>query len=114
MLAKPTYDEDGRIEGGQASLRLIDTEVATEQVAEQARQKQARADERFRRSMDNAAVGMCLTTPDGRFNDVNDALCVFFGYDAATLMRMTWQELTAPDYLEADVANVAKIVCRAD
>jgi PAS domain S-box-containing protein len=110
VLAKPTYDADGRIEGGQAALRLIDTEVSAEQAVEEARQKQSRADERFRRSMDNAAVGMCLTTPDGRFTDVNDALCVFFGYDAATLSRMTWQELTAPDYLEADVANVARIV----
>ncbi len=62
---------------------------------EAARRQQAKADERYRRSMDNAAIGMCLIDPDGRFVEVNDALCQLFGYDAETLKRTTWQELTA-------------------
>ena len=43
---------------------------------------------------------MCLTNLEGRFTDVNDAMCRYFGYDAASLTRMTWQELTAPSYLD--------------
>ena len=53
----------------------------------------------------NAAVGMCVLTPDGRFEEVNDAACEFFGYDADTLKQKTWQELTAPEYLEADLQD---------
>ena len=63
-----------------------------------------------RRSMNNAAVGMCLATPDGRFTDVNDALCRFFGYDTDTLTRKTFQELAAPEYLEEDLENVRDVV----
>ncbi len=63
----------------------------------------ARADALYRRSMDSAAVGMCLADLEGNFVEVNDALCGFFGYDADTLRQKTWQELTAADYLEADV-----------
>ena len=93
-----------------ASFRVIDAEVAAEQAAEEARARQAEADARFRRSMDNAAVSMCMTTPDGRFTDVNDAMCQMFGYDARNLRRKTWQDLTAPEYLQADLDNVGKIL----
>ena len=105
VQAKPFYDSDGRQDGFVASLRVIDDEVAAQGEAEEARKLQARADERYRRSMDSAAVGMCLIAPDGRFVEVNDALCQLFGYDADTLIHKTWQELTVPDYLQADLRN---------
>ena len=53
--------------------------------------------------MENSRVGMSLNTPDGRFVDVNEALCEMLGYDAPTLCTKTWQEVTAPTSLEADV-----------
>ncbi len=110
LHAKPFYDADGSQDGGQCSFRLIDDEVAAEQAAQEARRQQARADTRYHRSMDNAAIGMCLIAPDGRFEEVNDALCELFGYDAQTLMQKTWQELTAQDYLEADLQNVDDVL----
>jgi len=64
------------------------------------------AEERYRRLIDNAAIGMCVITPDGRFESVNDALCQLFGYDAETFMQKNWRELTVPDYLETDLKNV--------
>ena len=63
----------------------------------------ARADALFRRSMASAAVGMFLADREGNFVEVNNALCGFFGYDEDTLRYKTWQELTAADYLEADL-----------
>ena len=110
LHARPLYDDDGRQDGYTAALRLIDAEVFAEEELEEARRQQARADQRYRRSMDNAAVGMCLATPDGRFTDVNDALCQFFGYDADTLTQKTFQELTAPEYLEADLENANNVL----
>ena len=108
--AKPFYGSDGRPDGFTASLRVIDDEVAAEQQVEEARRLQARADERYRRSMDNAAIGMCLSSPSGRFEEVNVALCEFFGYDAQTLMQKTWQELTAPEYQEESATHVADLI----
>jgi PAS domain S-box-containing protein len=69
-------------------------------------QRVAKADERYRRSMENAAVGMCLLTSAGRVEDLNHALCHFFGYDANALREKTWQELTGPEYLEANWTSV--------
>lgn len=110
LHARPFYAPDGRQDGVAATFRPIDdVELNALRVAEDALAQKAKADERYRRSMDNAAIGMCLISPDGRFEQVNDALCQLFGYDAATLKIKTWQELTAPDYLEADLKNVNDI-----
>jgi PAS domain S-box-containing protein len=87
---------DGSVE--QLIAQIIDI---TEQV--ELRAKQAESDARYRRMMENSSVGMSLNTPDGRFVDVNDALCDMLGYDAATLCTKTWQEVTAPATLEADI-----------
>ena len=80
------------------------------QAIREARRRQDLADERFRRVMDNAAIGMCLLAPDGAVLEVNDALCGLFGYDAATLKFKTWQELTAPEVLEADQKFITELL----
>lgn len=99
LNAKPFRDADGRRDGFTAALRLIDDEVAAQQEAEQAREQQAKSDERYRRSMETAALGMGLLKPDGKFFEVNPALCQLLGYDADTLTQRTWQDLTPPEYL---------------
>ena len=110
LRAKPFSDDRGRRDGVGVTLRPIDDQVAAEQATEAARRQQARADERYRRSMDSAAIGMCLIAPDGRFEDVNPALCNLFGYSAEALTQKTWQELTAPNFLAADQSNVDAIL----
>lgn len=112
VFARPFLDSARRQRGTAASFRKIDAaEMSALELADEARREREKADERNRRSMESAAVGMCLVTPDdGRFEQVNRALCDFFGYDADVLTTMTWQELTDPAYLEADLKNVNDIV----
>jgi len=110
VCLKPFIDADGNQDGLIATLRPADRDVATEHAVEDARRQQVLADARFRRSMENAAIGMCLLDPDGRVLAVNAALCELFGYDAETMKIKTWQELTAPEYLEADLKNVTDLL----
>ncbi len=110
MYAKPFYGADGREDGALSTLRLIDDEVADELAAEMARQRLARAEARFRRAMESAPIGTCLIAAEGGFVEVNGALCDLFGYDADTLKQKTWQELTAPEYLDADRRNIADVL----
>ena len=73
------------------------------------------AEESYRRLIDNAAIGMCIITPDGRFEAVNDALCQLFGYDAETFVQKDWRELTVPEYLETDFKRLEDLTTgRAD
>ena len=104
--AQSFYGAEGRQDGYTAAFRVIDDEVRAVEEAEEARRQEAVAQARYRNLMDNAAVGMGVIEPDGHLEEVNQAACDFFGYDAAALKQMTWQELTAPEYLEADLANV--------
>ncbi len=90
--------------------RDVTERFRTAQLLAQARDLQRKADTRYRRLLDSAGIGMGVLTPDGTFQTVNPAMCKFFGYDAATLVTKTWQELTAPDYLEADIRYVGEVL----
>ena len=78
------------------------------------RRQQAKDDARFRRVMRHAAIGMCLVAPDGRFEEVNDALCQFLGYDADTLTQKTWQELTVDEYMDEDQKNADDLLAKVE
>jgi PAS domain S-box-containing protein len=64
------------------------------------------SEERFRTAFDHAAIGMSLVDLDGRFLRVNPALCGLTGYSEAELLAKTFQEITHPDDLQADLAQV--------
>jgi PAS domain S-box-containing protein len=62
------------------------------------------SEERFRLTIDEAPIGMALVALDGRFVRVNRALCEIVGYSAAELQGLTFQAITHPDDLDADLA----------
>ena len=69
-------------------------------IEERLRQEQSR----FRGAFDSSAIGMALVSPDGRFLEVNPSLCELVGYDEEELVGSTFQEITHPDDLDADLA----------
>ncbi|MEO6208324.1 MAG: PAS domain S-box protein, partial [Candidatus Limnocylindrales bacterium] len=70
----------------------------------------AAAEERFRSAFDGAPIGMALVSPDGRFVRVNASLCEILGRDERALLSSTFQEITHPDDLEADLAYVRQVL----
>jgi PAS domain S-box-containing protein len=67
-------------------------------------------EEQFRRAFDDAATGMALVAPEGRFLRVNRTLCEFVGHSEAELLALTFQEITHPDDLAADLAQVRRLL----
>ncbi|MEF3696079.1 ATP-binding protein [Desulfolutivibrio sp.] len=65
---------------------------------------------RFEATFEQAAVGLAHVAPDGRWLRVNRKLCDILGYGLDELRRKTFQEVTHPDDLEADVAHVARLL----
>lgn len=57
----------------------------------------------FRSAFDFAAVGMARVALDGRWLDVNGALCSMLGYSREDLVGRRFQALTHPDDLDADI-----------
>lgn len=104
------YDAEGRPDGHTAALRPIDDEVAAELAATKARREQAESDARFRRLIENSAIATNLVSPDGRFRVVNKAMCDLVGYDAETLLTMTWRDVRAPDDADDGIRSVVEIM----
>lgn len=70
------------------------------------------SEERFRSAMHNSGIGMAIVAPDGRWLEVNSALCDLLGYDAGELLAMDFQSITHPDDLEKDLDLVHQMLTR--
>jgi PAS domain S-box-containing protein len=68
------------------------------------------SEERFRGAFEFAAVGMALVAPDGRWLRVNRALCGIVGYAPEELLATTFQTITHPDDLDADMGHVREML----
>ncbi len=71
---------------------------------------QRESEARYRATFEQAAVGMAHVGLDGRWLRVNARLCEMLGYTAPQLMAKTFQDITHPDDLDADLAQVDRIV----
>ncbi|MCA8902491.1 MAG: PAS domain S-box protein [Hyphomonas sp.] len=58
---------------------------------------------RFRNAFENAAVGMALVAPDGRWLRVNRKVSEIVGYQPEELLRLTFQDITHPEDLDIDL-----------
>jgi two-component system sensor histidine kinase UhpB len=68
------------------------------------------AEARFQATFEQAAVGIAHVAPDGGWLRVNQRLCEIVGYQHAELISMTFQDITHPDDLNSDLANVHKML----
>jgi diguanylate cyclase (GGDEF)-like protein/PAS domain S-box-containing protein len=68
------------------------------------------ATQRFRSSFDNAPIGQAVVSPEGRFLDVNNALCEILGYKRETLLARTIQSLTLPEDLKQEGDLIGQMV----
>src|SRR6202521_4852322 len=66
--------------------------------------------QRFRNAFQNAPIGMALVGLDGRFLDVNGALCQLLGYAPDQLSVITVQEVTHPLDAEALRAGTQQLL----
>ena len=67
-------------------------------------------EERFRATFEQAAVGIAHVAPDGRWLRVNQKLCEIVGYSRQELLQKTFQDITYPEDLDADLENVRQVL----
>ncbi|MBW2639335.1 MAG: PAS domain S-box protein [Deltaproteobacteria bacterium] len=64
----------------------------------------------FRTTFEQAAVGIAHVSPEGRFLRVNRKFCDIVGYSEDEILALTFQDITHPDDLEADLDYVRQVL----
>lgn len=77
------------------------TNITEKKQMEQAYQ---RSEQKFRSAFHNTSIGMAITSPEGRWLQVNQALCDILGYTETELLASDFQTMTHPDDLPQGVA----------
>jgi len=71
------------------------------------------SEERFSSAFAHAAIGMVLASIEGRYIQVNRAMCELLGYTEAELLARNFQEISHPDDLAADLEKVGQLLAGA-
>lgn len=103
VRASPVFDEAGNVVG----VSKVDRDIAEQKRAQEAL---AESEQRFRATFDNAAVGVAHVSLDGRWLLVNDRLLEITGYSRTELLARTFQQITHPDDLEADLTSLEELL----
>jgi PAS domain S-box-containing protein len=101
--SEPIRDEQGRVRAVVCSFSDI-----TQRKIQAAELRDS--EERFRQSFEFAGIGMALVGLDGRWLQVNQALCQILGYSAEEFFTKTFQDITHPDDLENDLVLLRELL----
>ncbi|MEQ8996292.1 MAG: PAS domain S-box protein [Coleofasciculus sp. B1-GNL1-01] len=103
-------DDWGQILGALHIVKNLSQLEAQSWQSIQAQAALQESEERFRNAFDYAGIGMALVDLDGRFMKVNHSLCQMTGYSELELLSKTFQAITHPDDLAADIALVKRLL----
>ena len=108
LLAVSGFDLDGML------LRcLVLTDLSAQRAAEAqtavVHQALRESEERLRALVDNAPIGIEELTLSGELVQVNPRFCEITGYTADELRSLRVQDITYPDDLDADLANMQRL-----
>lgn len=68
------------------------------------------SEEQFKSAFEYSAIGMALVRLDGQFEKVNSALGKILGYTEDELLHRSFQDITHPDDLEADLHELNRLL----
>jgi PAS domain S-box-containing protein len=99
------YDHLLTLDGRRVS-NCVWQDVTEKKAAEAALRESER---RFRSTFENAAVGFAHVALEGRYINLNQRFCEIVGYPREELLGKTWQEITHPEDLAADLDQYFKL-----
>ena len=102
-------DQHGDVFGSIAIAVDLTERKRAEDALRQAQETLRASEVRFRGAFETAAQGMTLVSLDGRFIQVNEALCQMVGYSEAELLATDFQTITHPEDLASDLGHVTEL-----
>jgi PAS domain S-box-containing protein len=86
--------------GENEGMWAIVRDITRRKLAEDALKK---SEARFRSYFELSTVGIAISSPTKKWEEVNNYLCEMLGYEREELLQKTWSELTHPDDLNVDM-----------
>ena len=96
-------DREGRPRFWQGVMFDITEQKRAERALQESEQQQ-------RATFEQAAVGIAHAAPDGSWLRVNQRLCDIVGYTREELLQKTFQDITHPDDLDADLGYTRQLL----
>jgi PAS domain S-box-containing protein len=103
--ARPWHKPDGGIGGLILFTQFITERIHIEEALRLSQDK-------FRSALQHSPIGMAVVGPDGRWLEVNPALCKIVGYSRGELLVTNFQSITHPDDREAGLNTVRQMLAR--
>ncbi len=100
---KPIYDGAGNVIAIEGIARDVTRRKLDEETLRQ-------SEERFRAAFGSATLGMALTSPEGRWLQVNPSMCEITGYAEEELLATDFQSITHPDDLERGLEGLGRLL----
>ncbi|AHE51734.1 GGDEF and EAL domain-containing protein [Sphingomonas sanxanigenens] len=94
------YTPDRAADGSIAGFHVLVTDISDRRALEE---RLVRSERQFNDAFRHAAIGMALVALDGSWRDVNPALIAMLGYGEQEFLTLTFQDITHPDDLAADL-----------
>ena len=84
---------------------------SVEDVTDQKKSAEAlrESEEKFRKIFETSPIAMTLVTPEFRFYSVNPAFIAMTGYSEEELLKMSFKDITHPDYLAGDLIHMQEL-----
>lgn len=102
-------EEVGSCEGPSEQRRLVST-VADITARKRAQELLKRSQLRLRQTLGHAPIGIALVSPEGHWLSANHELCRMLDYDEGELLQGTFQDITHPEDLEADLTYLHELL----
>ncbi len=99
----PLLDEHGEVD-----MVIVYGANITDRVLAEHELKKSR--DVFASAFNYSGIGMALLSEDGKWLEVNKAICDITGYTKEELLRLTFQDITYPADLEADLQMLRRLV----
>ncbi|MGD9000285.1 MAG: PAS domain S-box protein [Granulosicoccaceae bacterium] len=106
-LANDFNDMTAELEKTLTSRDVLKREIRLRKTVETSLRE---SEQRFRATFEQAAVGIAHVGLDGCWLRVNQRLCEIIGYSEEELLEKTFQDITYPDDLDADLVHVQQLL----
>ncbi|HEX8847683.1 MAG TPA: PAS domain S-box protein, partial [Pyrinomonadaceae bacterium] len=94
---------------GQAVTHALERKKQREE-KQKAEEALRESEKRFHSAFESAPIGMALVAVDGRYMQVNRALCEIVGYSKEELEATNFQSITHPEDLKDNEASLARLL----